>query len=230
MKKYKLLENGKIKFDGIDLYRIKALRDIINKKGKIVVKEGELGGYIESENNLSHKGSCWIYDNSKVYGDVEIKGNSKIKNNSCIEGSDALVIENSKISNCDIYGEETILNSVLKNLKIEGDGYIIDFDFELNKNYKDSYYLDTEYFDTVKLINGFDSIEAVYLLKKDSENYSFEGDIFIDNEPGEILTEKLKIKMLSRIANYHKDEKEILKMQFNYIENLYKIQKEEALR
>ena len=45
MKKYKLLaraENG--------LYRIRALRDI----PEIDVKAGDLGGYVESENNLSH--------------------------------------------------------------------------------------------------------------------------------------------------------------------------------
>ena len=35
MKKYELLENDKIKVDGVKLYRIKALRDIINEKEKI---------------------------------------------------------------------------------------------------------------------------------------------------------------------------------------------------
>ena len=42
------------------LYRIKALKDFGN------VKKGDLGGYVEREENLSHSGDCWIYDKAKV--------------------------------------------------------------------------------------------------------------------------------------------------------------------
>src|SRR5699024_12780305 len=50
-KKYELVESSKIIFGNVILYRIKALVDIPN-----IVKAGELGGYIESEKNLSHEG------------------------------------------------------------------------------------------------------------------------------------------------------------------------------
>lgn len=44
------------------LHRIKAIKSFGS------VKKGELGGWVEYEDNLSHKGNCWIYDDAKVYG------------------------------------------------------------------------------------------------------------------------------------------------------------------
>ena len=53
--KYEILKKDEfIEFDGRKLYRIKALKDFHN------VKEGETGGYIESERNLSHEGDAWV--------------------------------------------------------------------------------------------------------------------------------------------------------------------------
>lgn len=66
MKKYRLTEET-IRVGNRTLYRIQALRDF----GE--VKEGELGGYIEAEKNLSQGGSAWIYGNAWVYGDADIK-------------------------------------------------------------------------------------------------------------------------------------------------------------
>lgn len=59
MKKYELT-NECITFTGRKLYRIKALVDFGD------VKAGELGGYIEKEDNLSHDGNAWVSDNAKV--------------------------------------------------------------------------------------------------------------------------------------------------------------------
>lgn len=66
MKKYRLT-NEKITIGGRTLYRIQALRDFGD------VKEGEFGGWIESEKNLSHEGSAWIYGDTWVSGDADIK-------------------------------------------------------------------------------------------------------------------------------------------------------------
>ena len=43
------------------VYRIRALKDFGD------VKAGDLGGYVNSEENLSHEGNCWIYDDAKIY-------------------------------------------------------------------------------------------------------------------------------------------------------------------
>ncbi len=71
MKKYRLTDE-KIIVGCRTLYRIQALRDFGD------VKEGEFGGWIESEKNLSHEGSAWIYGNAWVYGDADIKHSSDI--------------------------------------------------------------------------------------------------------------------------------------------------------
>lgn len=57
----------------IDLYRIRALIDFGD------VKKGNLGGYIQREENLSHEGNAWIYDEAKVYGSAKVYGNAQIR-------------------------------------------------------------------------------------------------------------------------------------------------------
>lgn len=64
--------------EGATLHRIRAVRDFGN------VKAGDLGGWIESENNLSHEGKCWVYDDSAVFGRGRVYDNAKIMNSSCV--------------------------------------------------------------------------------------------------------------------------------------------------
>lgn len=52
LKKYELTDESIVLDNGISLYRIRALMDFGN------VKEGDLGGYVQSEQNLSHSGQC----------------------------------------------------------------------------------------------------------------------------------------------------------------------------
>ena len=71
MKKYELTDET-IEVYGTALHRIKALKDFGN------VKKGELGGYVESERNLSQEGNCWVCGNAKVCGDAEVCGNARV--------------------------------------------------------------------------------------------------------------------------------------------------------
>ena len=71
MKKYELTDET-IDVSGTTLHRIKALKDFGN------VKKGELGGYVESERNLSQEGNCWVCGDAKVCGDAEVCGNAKV--------------------------------------------------------------------------------------------------------------------------------------------------------
>lgn len=66
MKKYRLTDD-KIIVGCRTLYRIQALRDF----GE--VKEGELGGYIEAEKNLSQRCDAWVSGDARVYGNADIK-------------------------------------------------------------------------------------------------------------------------------------------------------------
>ena len=72
MKKYELTTECK-EFLGRKLYRIKALTSFSD------VKEGDLGGWIEKEENLSQEGNTWVYGNATVYGNAMVYGNAEIK-------------------------------------------------------------------------------------------------------------------------------------------------------
>lgn len=71
MDKYKLTDETII-INGHILHRIQALKNFD------FVAKGDLGGFVESEKNLSHEGNCWIYDNAKVYGNASIIKNAEI--------------------------------------------------------------------------------------------------------------------------------------------------------
>ena len=102
-KKYKLT-NESISFCGRKLYRIEALKDFSN------VKKGDKGGFVESEENLSQIGDCWIYDNAKVfkgakvYDNARVSGNARVFNNAKVS-ENALVYGNAKVyDDAKIYG------------------------------------------------------------------------------------------------------------------------------
>ena len=42
------------------------------------VKVGELGGWIEKEENLSHEGKAWVCDDAKVWGNAEVCGDAEV--------------------------------------------------------------------------------------------------------------------------------------------------------
>ena len=67
MKKYELTNETKTLAGGTVLHRIRALRDI----PRFGVKAGELGGFVEEENNLSQDGDAWVSGNTKVYGNAK---------------------------------------------------------------------------------------------------------------------------------------------------------------
>ena len=77
MKKFELTSEF-VTFLGKKLFRIKALISFGN------VEEGELGGYVEKEENLSNDGNAWVYGdarvfgNARVYGDAEVFGNARV--------------------------------------------------------------------------------------------------------------------------------------------------------
>ena len=77
MNEYEFTEETKV-ICGRKLHRIRALRNFGD------VKAGALGGFIEKEENLSHEGNCWVYDNTKVYNNAEIRDNAIIFGNAVI--------------------------------------------------------------------------------------------------------------------------------------------------
>jgi len=74
------------------LHRIKALRDI----PRYGIKAGDLGGYVQSESNLSQEGNCWVYGNARVYGDAKVFGDAEVYGNAEVYG-DAKVFGNAEV-------------------------------------------------------------------------------------------------------------------------------------
>lgn len=67
-KKYVLVPGGRM-----GLYRVRALRDFAD------VKAGDIGGMVEGEDNLSHEGDAWVYDDALVAGRGRVEGNAKVR-------------------------------------------------------------------------------------------------------------------------------------------------------
>lgn len=97
-KKYEILKNTKKYYLCRKVYRIKSLKDFGN------VKKGDIGGFVESEDNLSQEGDCWIYDNAIVCDNSIVKdyskvyGNSKVCFNSTVSGN-SIICSNSTVYN-----------------------------------------------------------------------------------------------------------------------------------
>ena len=74
-KKYEILTDESITAGNLKLYRIRALKDFSD------VKAGDIGGFIQSEANLSQSGKAWIYDFAQVFGKAHVYGNAQVYNN-----------------------------------------------------------------------------------------------------------------------------------------------------
>ena len=98
MNKYKLTDDS-IEFNSIKLYRIQALRSFGT------VKEGDLGGYVQSEANLSHEDNCWVSGNAWVSDTAQVYGNARVGGDARVFG-DAWVFDNAHVSDTAwVYGD-----------------------------------------------------------------------------------------------------------------------------
>lgn len=76
MKKFELTSEF-VTFLGKTLFRIKALVSFGD------VAEGELGGFIERENNLDQSGDAWVCGDARVYGDARVQNCRDYSATSC---------------------------------------------------------------------------------------------------------------------------------------------------
>ena len=90
MKKFELTEEFVTNSFGNRLFRIRALEAFGN------VKAGEVGGFLEKEENLAQDGTAWVYGDAEVWGDAKVCGNAKVWGDAKVCG-DAEVYENAKV-------------------------------------------------------------------------------------------------------------------------------------
>lgn len=123
--------------------RIKAVRSFGD------VKEGQQGGLIQDENNLSHDGLCWVYKDgkvielAKVYGDAkifsgEVSGAAKVFDSATVDDSkvldyaevsgNSLVSGNSEVSgHAKVHKNAQVLNkSIIKDYAEVSGNAIVD--------------------------------------------------------------------------------------------------------
>ena len=112
-RKYELTDETII-CDGRTLYRIKAVRDFG------VVKAGDLGGFIEREENLSHEGDCWVGGNAKAYGDSKVEGDALMCDYS-VAKDHAVIGDNSLIEDYAVIGDNSL---IFKNAHVVGNSVV----------------------------------------------------------------------------------------------------------
>jgi hypothetical protein len=117
-KKYEIIDRVKG-----GLKRIRALKDFDD------VKSGDLGGFIFSDDCLSHDGNCWAYDGSSLgshtlaIDDAKIKS-SRIYSYAFIKGK--AIIENSTVFECTVTDNTVIQNSIVNaKISVKGNSRII---------------------------------------------------------------------------------------------------------
>ncbi|KMT21496.1 hypothetical protein [Clostridium cylindrosporum] len=222
-RKYELSKESK-DHDHVAVYRIKALQSFITETG-IEVNSGDLGGFIECENNLSQEGLSWIHNDSVVYKLGRVDGNCEVFDNSVVSER-ALLVNNvilrgntevrgvSQIENTVVDGEVIIMGiSNLKGeyigngdnvIKISGKSRVYDSDIQGKVYIKDS-----------MVIN--DSIiaeEEINIIESDVERSTLENKVVIlksrvsnSHLKGDVSLEESKAT-LCRI--YSTNEKDIL--------------------
>lgn len=115
--KYAITSN-KLIIDNRDFFQVKALKDFGD------VKAGQLGGYIQSSENLSQEGNCWItrdvvlMDDARVEDNAFITGDSVVRNKGRVSGyvraSNVTVCDNAIIEGtCDVIGGHHDYDSIL---------------------------------------------------------------------------------------------------------------------
>ena len=80
--KYELVKTDTKEIEGTTLYRIRALTAI-----RYSVSPGDLGGYIQSEKNLSQENNAWVFNNACVSDNACVYDNACMSDNARMSGN-----------------------------------------------------------------------------------------------------------------------------------------------
>lgn len=115
-KKYEILKDQAITMNGSSIYRIRALKDFGD------VKAGDLGGFVASEENLSHEGPCWIYGDAMVYHKAKVKDNAIVRDYVHVYG-ESQVLQNAIVEgHARVFGESYVFG----NACVKDNGNVFD--------------------------------------------------------------------------------------------------------
>src|SRR3990167_3658430 len=117
--KYELTKET-VPWMGRTLYRIRATASF-----GIVIK-GELGGFIESDKNLSTAGDAWVYGNARVWGDAQVYGNARVWGNAQVYGNTQVWGDAQVCGNTQVWGNAQVWvdAQVYGNAWVWGDAWV----------------------------------------------------------------------------------------------------------
>lgn len=126
------------------LHQIVAVRTFMKADG-VIVNKGTKGGWLSSEECLSHEGSCWVdeesdvidsrvtgharVEKSQLYGKSEVRWESSVINSKLDYGSivtGVSTVSGTTMRDSYISGNVIVYNSELLHVKIHGDAIIFD--------------------------------------------------------------------------------------------------------
>ena len=127
-KKYELTGEFIEHQSGKKLYRIRALVSFG------VVAAGQLGGFVESENNLDQSlsgdaqvsGNAWVYGDAQVYGDARVYGDAWVSGNVRVSGN-AWVSGNARVyGDAWVYGDARVYGDawVYGDAQVSGNAWV----------------------------------------------------------------------------------------------------------
>ena len=91
MAKYELLAEKSITVSGVKLFRIRATVSFGS------IQEGEEGGFVESEDNLSQSDEAWVYGEARVFGKAQVCGEARVYGEARVSGK-AQVFDEAQVS------------------------------------------------------------------------------------------------------------------------------------
>lgn len=120
-KKYKLTDET-IQVFGHTLHRIEALTDFFD------VHKGDKGGFVESEENLSQVGDCWVYVAAKVWGDAIVLDNARVYCDAYVYGNASIYGNAIIYGRVEVYGHANVFGNarICDNAEVCGDAAIYD--------------------------------------------------------------------------------------------------------
>ena len=92
-KKFELTDNFVINGFGIKLFQIKCTKSFK------YANEGDLGGYVKKEDNLSQYGDAWVSGDAQVYGNARVSGDAWVYGDARVYG------------NAQVYGDARVENN-----------------------------------------------------------------------------------------------------------------------
>ena len=122
--KFELTDKFVINAFGIKLFQIRCTKTFK------YAKEGDLGGFVGKEENLSQSDNAWVSGDAQVYGDARVYGNARVSDNAWVSG-DAQVYGNARVSgNARVYGDAQVYGDarVYGNANIDNNNKHCGFD------------------------------------------------------------------------------------------------------